>query len=306
MAPRSLSPSPPRGRMRSRTRSPSRRSDDSRRRRYRSRSATRSPSPAMRRNGHHGSQSRSRSRSRGYAREGFAPREVPPVMGTKIVVERLSKNVTESHLREIFGYYGPIQDLDLPLNRTFGTNRGTAYILYERREDAEEAIANMHDGQIDGTVINVSIVLPRRMFSPPPPLARRGANIDPRVPFNGSRGGRGGRMRHSPGYDYNGPPRGPGRRYPQSPSRHGPPMDPYPPSTRSRSRSQSPPRGPRPYARGRPPSRSRYSRSPSRSMSPRPRHHNDRYDYAPRRRSRSRNYDYNGDDRRYPVSPGRG
>jgi RNA-binding protein with serine-rich domain 1 len=36
----------------------------------------------------------------------------------QIVVERLTKNVNENHLWEIFGEYGEIQDLDLPLNRS--------------------------------------------------------------------------------------------------------------------------------------------------------------------------------------------
>ena len=35
----------------------------------------------------------------------------------KIVVEKLTKNVTESHLREIFGGFGDIQSLDLPMNK---------------------------------------------------------------------------------------------------------------------------------------------------------------------------------------------
>ncbi len=35
----------------------------------------------------------------------------------QIVVERLTKNVNEDHLWEIFGHYGHIRDLDLPLNR---------------------------------------------------------------------------------------------------------------------------------------------------------------------------------------------
>jgi RNA-binding protein with serine-rich domain 1 len=42
------------------------------------------------------------------------------------------------------------------------TNRGTAYILYVHEADAEAAIAHMHEAQLDGAVINVSIVLPRR------------------------------------------------------------------------------------------------------------------------------------------------
>ncbi|VUC30352.1 unnamed protein product [Clonostachys rosea] len=126
-----------------------------------------------------------------------------------IVVERLSKNINENHLYEIFGEFGPIKDLDLPINRTckqirsfmqwqfntllivgalltrpphaVGTNRGTAYILYDYEGDAEAAIAHMHEAQVDGATINVSIVLPRRKLSPAPPMARRGANIDPRL-----------------------------------------------------------------------------------------------------------------------------
>jgi RNA-binding protein with serine-rich domain 1 len=35
----------------------------------------------------------------------------------QIVVERLTKNVNEDHLYEIFGQYGNIDDLDLPVNR---------------------------------------------------------------------------------------------------------------------------------------------------------------------------------------------
>ncbi|OGM40392.1 AAA family ATPase [Aspergillus bombycis] len=91
-----------------------------------------------------------------------------------IVVEKLTKNVTESHLREIFGSFGGIESLDLPMNKVFMTNRGTAYILYNDPADAEAAIAHMHEAQLDGAVLNVSIVLPRRAFSrSPPPQSSR-------------------------------------------------------------------------------------------------------------------------------------
>ncbi|GKU05458.1 unnamed protein product [Fusarium langsethiae] len=194
--------SPSRGRYRSRTRSPTPRSQGSRspqrRDQHDSRSPARSPLP-QRRNGRYRSRSRSRSngrsrspsrsRSRGRERSDRGRSGSPPARSTKIVVERLSKNINEQHLYEIFGQFGRIKDLDLPINRTSGTNRGTAYILYDYEEDAEAAIAHMHEAQVDGSAINVSIVLPRRKLSPAPPTARRGANIDPRVPFSGGRGG---------------------------------------------------------------------------------------------------------------------
>ncbi|KAH0594369.1 hypothetical protein MHUMG1_07719 [Metarhizium humberi] len=190
MASRSRSPS--RGRQRSLTRSASPRSDDSRsprRRRYDSRSPSRSVTPPPRRNGRYRSDSQGWGRGRG--RDARDASESPLARSTKIVVERLSKNINEDHLHEIFGQFGPIKDLDLPMNRTFGTNRGTAYILFDHEADAEAAISHMHEAQVDGATINVSIVLPRRKLSPPPPTARRGANIDPRIPMSGPRGGAG-------------------------------------------------------------------------------------------------------------------
>lgn len=38
-------------------------------------------------------------------------------MFAQIVVEKLTKNVNENHLREIFGVYGDIESIDLPMNR---------------------------------------------------------------------------------------------------------------------------------------------------------------------------------------------
>ena len=61
------------------------------------------------------------------------------------------------------------------------TNRGTAYILYYDPADAEAAIAHMHEAQLDGAILNVSIVLPRRKFSrSPPPASNRGNGGRPR------------------------------------------------------------------------------------------------------------------------------
>jgi RNA recognition motif-containing protein len=35
----------------------------------------------------------------------------------QIVVEKLTRNVNEAHVREIFGRFGDIEAIDMPLNR---------------------------------------------------------------------------------------------------------------------------------------------------------------------------------------------
>ncbi|KAI1044456.1 hypothetical protein LB505_007014 [Fusarium chuoi] len=228
--------SPSRGRYRSRTHSPAARSERSRspqRRHHQdSRSPARSTSP-QRRNGRYRSRSRTRSRSNSRSRS-------------------RSRSWSRGALK-------------------VGTNRGTAYILYDYEDDAEAAIAHMHEAQVDGSAINVSIVLPRRKLSPAPPTARRGANIDPRVPFAGARGGApGAGMGGNNGMGVGGG--GGGRRRASPGSRYGPRSDVYRPGSRSPSRS---PAGP-PLSRGGGGSRYRSrsnnsfsSRSRSRSPGPR-------------------------------------
>lgn len=118
---RALSPDPHRSR--SPHRSPSPRS------RSRSRSPSRTPNANQGRNGYgpgrrySRSPSRSRSpnradrrpyRERSYTRSVSRGRNV---QSSKIVVEKLTRNVHEGHLREIFGSYGTIQSIDLPLNK---------------------------------------------------------------------------------------------------------------------------------------------------------------------------------------------
>ncbi|KAL2866805.1 uncharacterized protein BJX67DRAFT_115852 [Aspergillus lucknowensis] len=120
------------------------------------------------------------------------------------------------------------------MNTAFMTNRGTAYILYYDPADAEAAIAHMHEAQLDGAVLNVSIVLPKRAFSrSPPPISDTresyGRHRHPRRRFADNRS-----SRHSPYLYRTSPPRRSGR--PRPMDRH----DIYRPQSVSRSRSQSP------------------------------------------------------------------
>lgn len=114
-----------------------------------SRSVTSSRSPPR---GYRNSRSPSRSSRRSSS---------PMRSSSKILIEKLTKNVTVAHLREIFGSYGEIKSIDMPMNQRLNINRGLCYIVYASSSSANAAISHMHEGQIDGSVITVSIVTPR-------------------------------------------------------------------------------------------------------------------------------------------------
>ena len=129
VAPLQKSPIPPRSRSRSPRRSISPRSLSYSR--SRSRTPSRTPPARNGRNGerHGRSVARSPSRSRSPDRDRGSRRyrershsriqspENRAPQSSKIVVEKLTKNVNEGHLREIFGSYGEIESIDLPMNR---------------------------------------------------------------------------------------------------------------------------------------------------------------------------------------------
>lgn len=90
-----------------------------------------------------------------------------------IVVSGLTKNVHKGHLEEIFGEYGKITGLDLPLFKVCayfspvfscaqlmsaaGLNRGKAAIEFEKSADAEMAVKHMEGGQLDGAALTVQV-----------------------------------------------------------------------------------------------------------------------------------------------------
>lgn len=146
------------------------------------------------------------------------------------------------------------------------TNKGTAYIHYYDPADAEAAIAHMHEAQLDGAVLGVSVVLPRRAFSRSPP------------PAQGDRGiGRLGRGRANP-LDGRSSRASPYRRRPSPPRRY--------PTARASERHDL--YRPRSLSGSRSP---RHSRSPSYSSrslsrSPPPRRNVGRANSPPRHRKR--------------------
>ncbi|THH23165.1 hypothetical protein EUX98_g8017 [Antrodiella citrinella] len=95
-----------------------------------------------------------------------------------VVVTNLTRNVVESHLQTIFGFYGDITKVDLPMYGKSGQNRGRAALEYVNAAAAHKAASHMNGGQLDGAVLRVELsdlpVRSRSRSPRPPPRARNG------------------------------------------------------------------------------------------------------------------------------------
>ncbi|RDA95952.1 hypothetical protein CP533_5930 [Ophiocordyceps camponoti-saundersi (nom. inval.)] len=112
-------------------------------------------------------------------RGGVAPRrqrEDPPSKGSKIRVENihydlgeddldvcasiragsLNLQATDAHVQELFTRIGPIVKLQLRYDRA-GRSEGTAFVTYERADDAQEAIRQFHGANANGQPIRLSL-----------------------------------------------------------------------------------------------------------------------------------------------------
>ncbi|KIJ70332.1 hypothetical protein HYDPIDRAFT_45160, partial [Hydnomerulius pinastri MD-312] len=74
-----------------------------------------------------------------------------------VVVNGLSRNVVQTHLQTIFGFYGEIVKVDLPLYQKSGQNRGKAALEYADPASAQKAVSHMNGGQLDGLVLKVEL-----------------------------------------------------------------------------------------------------------------------------------------------------
>ncbi|KAF8742391.1 hypothetical protein AX14_004615 [Amanita brunnescens Koide BX004] len=105
-----------------------------------------------------------------------------------VIVTNLTRNVVESHLQVIFGFYGPIAKVDLPLFGKSGQNRGKAALEFVDATSAQQAASHMDGGQLDGAVLKVelsNLPIRARSRSPrrgaPPPPTKNGRERDRRA-----------------------------------------------------------------------------------------------------------------------------
>jgi RNA recognition motif-containing protein len=133
-------------------------------------------------------------------------------MAIRLFVGNLPYNTTEAELREHFSAIGPLVHVYLPTDRETGKQRGFAFLEFNDRAQAEEAVRRFNNQLFKGRPITINEArareerprtgapmrtssAPRREFtpnqaaaSPPPPGEAAGRNFGPDAPPRRSRG----------------------------------------------------------------------------------------------------------------------
>ena len=58
-------------------------------------------------------------------------------------MDKLTRNVNKDHLYEIFGKFGKVKNVELAWDRRANLPRGSSYIEYFERVDAENALLHL-------------------------------------------------------------------------------------------------------------------------------------------------------------------
>ena len=82
-------------------------------------------------------------------------------MGRRLYVGNLSFNTTELDLRDAFGQAGTIADAKIVTDRETGRPRGFAFVEMGTDEEAQKAISEFHEQQMDGRALVVNEARPK-------------------------------------------------------------------------------------------------------------------------------------------------
>ena len=82
-------------------------------------------------------------------------------MSTKLFVGNLSFNTTENDLQDLFAAYGPVQQVDMIMDRMTGRPRGFGFVTMENQADAQKAIDELNGKAFGGRDLTVNEARPR-------------------------------------------------------------------------------------------------------------------------------------------------
>ena len=81
-------------------------------------------------------------------------------MSKKLYVGNLPFSTTEDQLRELFGAHGTVTSASLIIDKMTGRSRGFGFVEMEDGNAADNAIASLHNADVDGRKIVVNEARP--------------------------------------------------------------------------------------------------------------------------------------------------
>jgi len=82
-------------------------------------------------------------------------------MSTKLYVGNLSFDVTENDLRDMFSQHGPVNEINVVMDRETGRARGFAFVTMNTEEGAKAAIQALNGKDWKGRALTVNEARPR-------------------------------------------------------------------------------------------------------------------------------------------------
>jgi RNA recognition motif-containing protein len=115
---------------------------------------------------------------------------------SKLFVGNLSYSTGEAELRQAFEGIGALRSVAIITDRMTGQPRGFGFVEFEKKDDAERAIATLDGQQVDGRTISVSVARERERSSG---FSGGGGGGFGGGGFGGGSEGKGGRSRRGTG-----------------------------------------------------------------------------------------------------------
>lgn len=82
-------------------------------------------------------------------------------MGRKLYVGNLPYTTGEQDLQELFGQAGSVESVSVMRDMATGRARGFAFVEMATEEDAQKAIAQLHEREFGGRTLTVNEARPR-------------------------------------------------------------------------------------------------------------------------------------------------